>query len=86
MRPEGWLMNSDQERAKVLGLGDGPAQDEKLPYKIELWDSERRHVERLLAQAASATLAQAIFKAAQNEQPERYITLRHGKRLIAETS
>jgi hypothetical protein len=41
-------------------------------------------VERVLARAAGSALARAIFKAAQQEYPDRRITLRRGARLIAE--
>jgi hypothetical protein len=51
------------------------AQDEALPYKVELWTQDKRSVERVLARAANVTLARAILAAAQMEHPERYITL-----------
>ena len=59
---------------------------EELPYRVELWHAERREtVERVLARAASAQLARAIFKAAQVEHPGRHITLRRGGRIIADS-
>jgi hypothetical protein len=76
---------SESRRAVGAGRSDGSEVDEEdLPYRIELWDARNRKVERLLARAARATLARAIFKAAQQEYPERRITLRRGARVIAE--
>ena len=62
----------------------GP-QDE-LPYSIELWRVEDAGVERVLARASSAQLAQAIFNAARNEHPGRRITLQKGSRVIADSA
>jgi hypothetical protein len=42
-------------------------------------------VERVLARAVNASLARAIFTAAQSEHPGRRIALRHGNRVLAET-
>ena len=61
--------------------------NEELSYRIELWrDSQPSSVERVLARACSATLAQAIYRAAQSEHPDRRITLSHGDRLMADTA
>src|SRR5262249_55557517 len=73
-------------RAKVArspSLSDPP---EELPYRVELWLEDRDNVERILARAVSATLAHAIFKAAQVEHPERRITLSNTGRIIADTA
>ena len=59
-------------------------EEEDLPYRIELWETRNRKVERVLARAARSALARAIFKAAQEEYPHRRITLRRGSRLIAQ--
>jgi hypothetical protein len=54
---------------------------------VELWhDGGGDAVERVLARAASAQLARAIFKAAQGDHPERRITLRRGNRIIADSA
>jgi hypothetical protein len=64
--------------------GAEPAED--LPYRIELWrDGDRHGVERVLARAASAQLAQAIFRAVKEEHPDRRVTLRQGERLVADS-
>jgi hypothetical protein len=77
------MIESHQGKSKVSRPGD--AEVEKLPYRIELWDVQRRRVERVLARAASAPLARAIFNAARGEHPERHITLRRAGQIIAET-
>jgi hypothetical protein len=81
------MMDSDQPRHGVSPLtGPAPAQDGELLYRIELWDAARQSVERVLARAVNASLAHAIFMAAQSEHPGRRITLRHGNRLLAENA
>ncbi|HEY2841667.1 MAG TPA: hypothetical protein VGJ26_21080, partial [Pirellulales bacterium] len=60
---------------------------EELPFRIELWSTERREVvERVLARALSAQLARAIFKAAQEEHPGRRITLSKDKAVLADSA
>jgi F0F1-type ATP synthase gamma subunit len=61
------------------------AAPEKLPYRVELMKSGERLVERILGRAANAQLANAIFKAALAEHPDRHIALRRGTRVIAES-
>ena len=65
-----------------------PAEpQEELPYSIELWRvDDDDAVERVLARASSAQLAQAIFNAARSEHPGRRITLRQGSRIIADSA
>jgi hypothetical protein len=64
-----------------------PSSGEDLPYRIELWQAPRHDaVERVLARALSATLARAIFQAAQSEHPERRITLSKGAHVIADSA
>ena len=76
-----------QSKEKAL-KSDGPSVPmEELPFRVELWhDGGRDVVERVLARAASAQLARAIFKAAQGDHPERRITLRRGNRIIADSA
>ena len=75
-------MAGDDERrsGQLSGLPD-PSED--LPYAVELWTLDRGTVERVLARAGSASLAQAIFAAAQTEHVGRRITLRHGDEVVA---
>jgi hypothetical protein len=72
-------------RAK-LGRSSVAAPADKLPYSIELWDSDACVLERVLARALSAQLARAIFRAAQKEHPEQRILLRRGSRTVADSA
>lgn len=76
-----------QSKDKAL-KSDGPsAPEEELPFRVELWhDGGADAVERVLARAANAQLARAIFKAAQGEHPERRITLRRDARILADSA
>jgi hypothetical protein len=56
---------------------------DRLDYAIELWDLKRETLERVIARAGSATLARAIFAAAQSEHLGRLIVLRRGPREVA---
>jgi hypothetical protein len=62
--------------------GPEPSSQEELPYRIVLWRTAAE-VERVIARALSAELAQAIFKAAQKEYPQRRITLNRGDSTLA---
>jgi hypothetical protein len=57
---------------------------EDLPYRIVLWRS-RSEIERVLGRAVSTQLAQAIFRAAQSEYPQRRITLDKGEQTISDS-
>jgi hypothetical protein len=72
--------------AKLGRSSAAVAPAEKLPYSIELWDSDARVLERVLARALSAQLARAIFLAAQKEHPEQRILLRRGSRTVADSA
>ncbi|MDB5445526.1 MAG: hypothetical protein JWQ97_843 [Phenylobacterium sp.] len=65
--------------------GLGPAATGQLPYAVELWNLPRTEPERIIARAASATLARAIFAAAQNEHLGRRIVLRRGSQVLQQT-
>jgi hypothetical protein len=81
------MMDSDQRRDGISPLaGHAPTQEGELPYRVDLWDRDRQSVERVLARAVNATLAHAIFTAAQTEHPGRYITLRRGSKVLAENA
>lgn len=79
------MSESRRSTGNNLAPPSDEGDDENLPYRIELWDTRNRRVERVLARAARAALARAIFAAAQQEYPERRITLQRGSRLIVET-
>jgi hypothetical protein len=81
------MIDSKQDKSGVLSIPGSAVADEKLPYRIELWDAaDPDSIERVLARAFSAALARAIFKAARVEHPDRRITLRRGKRLVADSA
>jgi len=64
----------------------GSSLEADLSFRVDLWNETRTGVERVLARAASPTLAQAIFAAARREYPERYLTLSDGRRTISTTA
>ena len=64
--------------------GPAASSQEDLPYRIVLWRS-RSEIERVLGRAVSAELAQAIFRAAQNEYPQRSITLDKGDHTLSDS-
>jgi hypothetical protein len=76
-------MASGKGQGKVTTLARPSAT--KLPYRIELWDTHKKGVERVLARAVNAPLARAIYSAARDEHPERRITLCRGARVIAQS-
>jgi hypothetical protein len=76
-----------QGMAKTSRTGTPFRPQEELPYHVELWHADHHDaVERVLARALNVQLARAIFKAAKGEYPERRITLRKGKRIVADSS
>jgi hypothetical protein len=79
------MIGSDGDKAKVVRLDGQDADDSAMPFCVELWDTTPTGtVEKMLARAASLELARAIFKAAGDEHPGRRITLRQGRRIIAD--
>jgi len=79
------MIDSDGDGAKVVRL-DGDSDDGGLPFCIELWDAGKADaVEKMLARATSLGLARAIFKAAGEEHPGRRITVRQGRRILADS-
>ena len=81
------MIDSKQDKSGVLPIPGSAVVDERLPYRIELWDAaDPDSIERVLARAFSAALARAILKAARVEHPDRRITLRRGKRLVADSA
>jgi hypothetical protein len=79
------MRKSKDKALKSDGVSAMPKED--LPFRVELWhDGGGDAVERVLARAANAQLARAIFKAAQGDHPERRITLREDNRIIADSA
>ena len=74
-----------QSRAKRERAGGGTSsRTPDLPFRVELWDEDKRSVERVVARARSATLAQAVFNAACEQYPGRYLSLWRGRERLAE--
>ncbi len=83
------MSGREDDRIVALQLNASTAADQKnddLPFAVELWDAEAGKVERVIARAASGQLARAIFSTAQNEFPERRITLRRGSETILDST
>lgn len=58
-------------------------EGDELPYRVELWDEQRRSVEQVLAVSANGSIGYAAYYAATREYPGRYITLRHKNSVIS---
>ena len=56
-----------------------------LPYSVELWDDEDRHVEELIALTGDYRVARAAFDEAVKCRPGRIVTLRQKTRLLADS-
>ncbi len=80
------VRRGQEARRAVRPHGPVEGGTDNLPYCIELWNSAHTAVEQTLARAASAPLAQAIFKAARTEHPDRRVTLRRSTRIIADSA
>jgi hypothetical protein len=62
------------------------AAHEDLPYKVELWDVDKKSVEQVLAVTASGSIGYAAYYAAAREYPDRYVTLRHKTGIVARSN
>jgi hypothetical protein len=60
-----------------------PAEQDDLPYRVELWNAARNSVEQVLAVTANANIGYAAYYAATREHPDRYITLRHNNSYVS---
>ena len=80
------------QHGRHLGI-DNPARDADrnlwcaydLPYSVELWDDDDRHVEELIALTGDYRVARAAFDEAIKQRPGRIITLRQKTRLLADS-
>jgi hypothetical protein len=73
----------DDEAPNVAGFHRTPQGREDLPYKVELWDADKKTVEQVLAVTAHSSIGFAAYYAAAREYPERYVTLRHKNSIVA---
>jgi hypothetical protein len=79
------MIAPNQTRAKRERTAAGPSSRmPDLPFRVELWDEEKRGVERVVARAHSESLAQAIFKAACEQFPDRHLSLWRGRERLAD--
>lgn len=68
------MTERERQKNQLPHAGKAAAKSEILPYRIELWEADKGGtIERALARASNATLARAIFTAAQSEYPSRRI-------------
>jgi hypothetical protein len=79
-RPAG---DGDDESSDAIPFRPSPAERDELPYRVELWDAAKTSVEQVLAVAADGSIGYAAYYAATREHPDRYITLRHNRRVVA---
>jgi len=56
-----------------------------LPYSVELWGDEDRHVEELIDLTGDYRVARAAFDEAVKSRPGRIVTLRQKTRLLADS-
>jgi hypothetical protein len=56
-----------------------------LPYSVELWDDDDRHVEELIALTGDYRVARAAYEEAIKRRPGKTITLRQKTRLLADS-
>jgi hypothetical protein len=77
------MIASDQSKARKEA-GAAHLRSPDLPFRVELWDDRKATVERVVAKAHSATLAQAVFNAACEQYPGRYLSLWRGRERLAE--
>ena len=59
------------------------AGGDDLPYRVELWDEEKKAVEQILAVTANASIGYAAYYAATREHPQRYVVLRHKRSIVS---
>jgi hypothetical protein len=71
---------------KVKRADRSQSAHEDLPYKVELWDMDKKSVEQVLAVTASGSIGYAAYYAAAREYPDRYVTLRHKNGIVARSN
>ena len=71
---------------KIKRADRSKSAHENLPYKVELWDVDKKSVEQILAVTASGSIGYAAYYAAAREFPDRYVTLRHKNGIVARSN
>jgi len=64
-------------------MASGHAFD--LPFSVELWDENDRHVEELIALTGDYGVARAAYEEAIKRRPGRIVTLRQKTRVLADS-
>jgi hypothetical protein len=57
-------------------------EEADLPFRIELWDDEDKHVEELIALVGDFATASSAYEEAIKRRPGKLITLRQKARVI----
>jgi hypothetical protein len=79
------MAEHEEDKLNVFSI-PGYDTTDALPYQVELWRApENDAVELVLARALNAYLALAIYEAGIIEYPGRRVTLRRGRRIIADS-
>lgn len=73
----------DDRSSPERAIGKFQAEQEELPYKVELWDEAKQGVEQVLAVTSSGSIGYAAFYAATREFVDRYVTLRHKNQVLS---
>jgi hypothetical protein len=77
------MVASDADRASEERRREGGDEGDVLPFTVKIVD--RAAGERVLARAASASLARAIFGAARTEFPHARVQLKRGSEIILDS-
>jgi hypothetical protein len=56
-----------------------------LPFSVELWDENDKHVEELIALTGDYAVARAAYDEAIRRRPGRIVTLRQKTRVLADS-
>ena len=73
----------DDDPTRAAPFDRTPAGREDLPYRVEVWNETKTVVEQVLAVTANASIGYAAYYAAIREHPDRLVTLRHRKSVVA---
>lgn len=74
-----------RQPSRTPAKATAPTPPSQLAYAVELWNLPRTAPERVIARAASASLARAIFQAACAEHFGRRLVLRRGAQILLES-
>jgi len=82
-----YRFSSSSDDDNVLGprdtSGASRSDADDLPYRVELWDIDKKAVEQILALTASGSIGYAAYHAATIEYHDRYVVLRHRDTILS---